>query len=334
MRADSNNFKSLARAVRGRFLSLVPFWGAGFAPRALARVALCVWGINMAGVIHSCVFMRRSEKFYDLIGAVSNIAGVLAAASAAGLRLPGDGVALQAPHVLAGLSVFWAGRLGAFLFQRIQRDGKDRRFDNLKKSLATFVGAWNIQAVWNFSVPLHASVACIAHGAALRGAASAAEGASQLAGAADAWRPTVVEALACAGAVLGLAVEALADRQKWVFRLRPENKGRFIQTGLWKYSRHPNYFGEIMYHAGAALLAHSYVKGAVGDDFFGGVGKYLPFLSPLVTTALLCGLSGIPLLEKHADDVWGDDEAYRAYKAATPVLVPWIPSGRKREKAE
>jgi steroid 5-alpha reductase family enzyme len=131
--------------------------------------------------------------------------------------------------------------------------------------------------------------------------------------------------LGCAGLGAGLAVwalgfyfEAMADYQKWQFRQDPLNKGRFITTGLWEHSRHPNYFGEILmwwgvFAAAAGSLPWAQVAAASA--------------SPLFVSFLLMYVSGVPLLEKSADEKWGDDPSYQAYKAKTHVLLP-IPRPR------
>ena len=98
-------------------------------------------------------------------------------------------------------------------------------------------------------------------------------------------------------------------------RASPENKGRFISTGLWAWSRHPNYFGEIVLWTGVALIAAPALQG----------WQYATLISPLFVTILLTMGSGIPLLEDRADEVWGGQPDYEAYKASTPILVPRPP---------
>lgn len=116
--------------------------------------------------------------------------------------------------------------------------------------------------------------------------------------------------------IFGFAFEALADYQKSAFRSITENREKFITSGLWSISRHPNYFGEILLWIGIALSA------------FGGLGARpraaFVFLSPVFVTLLLIFISGIPLLEEKADKKYGDNDAYQEYKAQTPVLVPFI----------
>jgi steroid 5-alpha reductase family enzyme len=112
--------------------------------------------------------------------------------------------------------------------------------------------------------------------------------------------------------VLGFAMEAVADAQKSRFRADPENKGKFIQTSLWAWSRHPNYFGEILLWIGVAIIALPVLRG----------WQWVTLISPLFVTLLITRVSGVPMLERRADEKWGGQEDYEAYKARTPVLIP------------
>jgi steroid 5-alpha reductase family enzyme len=112
--------------------------------------------------------------------------------------------------------------------------------------------------------------------------------------------------------VFGFVIEVTADSQKSRFRADPENKGKFIHTGLWAWSRHPNYFGEIVLWIGVAVIALPILRG----------WQWLTLISPVFVTLLLTRISGVPMLEKRADEKWGGQEDYEAYKERTPVLVP------------
>jgi len=107
-----------------------------------------------------------------------------------------------------------------------------------------------------------------------------------------------------------------ADIQKYVFKSNLANKGKFIQSGLWSVSRHPNYFGEIVMWCAMAGLA---VNGLGSSTPIRAIGACT---SPLFVTYLLTKMSGIPILEKMGNDRWGKDEAYQKYKKTTPVLIP------------
>jgi steroid 5-alpha reductase family enzyme len=193
--------------------------------------------------------------------------------------------------LLAALVAVWAARLGTFLFRRIQADGKDARFDRVKTSFSGFLLAWTLQGVW----------ICFTVGAAL---AAITSGRSVTLGMA-AWVGLAVWAV-------GFGVEVVADLQKSRFRSDPANKGRFISTGLWAWSRHPNYFGEIVLWIGVAIIAAPALQG----------WQYATLVSPVFVAILLTRGSGIPLLERRADATWGGQPDYERYKATTPVLVP------------
>jgi steroid 5-alpha reductase family enzyme len=111
-------------------------------------------------------------------------------------------------------------------------------------------------------------------------------------------------------------VEAAADAQKSAFKANDANRGRFITTGLWRYSRHPNYFGEILVWWGLFVYAVPFLHGAA----------FAVVVGPVFITLLLLFVSGIPLLERSADEKYGDDPAYRDYKRRTSILVPLPPS--------
>jgi steroid 5-alpha reductase family enzyme len=109
----------------------------------------------------------------------------------------------------------------------------------------------------------------------------------------------------------GFITEIVADMQKTAFRSIPENKDKFITTGLWAKSRHPNFFGEIVLWTGIAVMSFSSLKGL----------QYLTLISPIFTYLLLVYVSGIRMLEARADKKWGNDKEYIKYKAETPALI-------------
>ena len=91
-------------------------------------------------------------------------------------------------------------------------------------------------------------------------------------------------------------------------------QGKFISSGIWSLSRHPNYFGEILLWSGLYLSASSVFKGA----------EFASVLSPMFVALLLTKVSGIPMLERYGMKKWGQDPNYLAYVKNTPVLVPFI----------
>jgi len=239
-------------------------------------------------------WLLQSEAFYDLTGSLTYISVTLLAVA---LAPEIDGRAI----VLLVLVVIWAGRLGTYLFRRIRRAGKDERFDRIKKSFPRFLIAWTVQGLW-VSLTLAAALAAIT--TTVRK---------------DLGVVALIGALVWAA---GFGVEAAADRQKSRFRADPANKGRFISGGLWAWSRHPNYFGEIMLWVGVAVIAVPVLQG----------WQWVTLISPVFVALLLTRVSGVPLLEKRADEKWGGQEDYEAYKARTPVLVPLPPAVTARKQ--
>ena len=229
-------------------------------------------------------FWRQTEKFFDLTGSLTYITvSTLALFLSAGI----DGRAI----LVWALVVIWAVRLGIFLFSRIKKAGKDDRFDELKPSFIRFLNVWTIQGLW-VTFTLIAALVTIT-------TANRKE----------------LDLLALIGFlvwVFGFAMEVVADYQKSRFNADPNNKGKFIRSGLWSRSRHPNYFGEIVLWIGVMIIALPVLQG----------WQWIALISPVFVALLLTRVSGIPLLEKKADQKWGGQEDYEAYKKTTPVLIP------------
>ncbi|GAB4280515.1 MAG: DUF1295 domain-containing protein [Candidatus Promineifilaceae bacterium] len=229
-------------------------------------------------------YLRRTEKFFDLTGSLTYISVTVLAVLLSPVR---DGRSL----LLVALVVIWAGRLGLFLYRRVHKAGKDGRFDDIKQSFPRFLMTWTLQGLW---VTFTAAAAWAAIASSQR----------QPLG----W-------VALVGFLIwlfGFAFEVIADNQKSRFRADPANKGKFIQTGLWAKSRHPNYFGEIVLWIGVAVIALPALQG----------WQLVTLISPVFVILLLTRVSGIPMLEKRADEKWGGQPEYEAYKKATPVLIP------------
>ncbi|MBK7948392.1 MAG: DUF1295 domain-containing protein [Deltaproteobacteria bacterium] len=251
-------------------------------------------GVALAFVINALAFvpswLARSERFYDLTGSATYL-------SVAGLALalgPADGRA----RLLAAMIGVWALRLGIFLFARIHASGRDPRFDAIKLDFARFLMAFMLQGLW----------VALTAGAALA-AMTAAPGAPALG---------VSDAIGFLVWLAGFGLEVVADRQKQVFRADPAHADRFIATGLWARSRHPNYLGEIVLWLGVAWVAFPALAGF----------NLATLVSPLFVYVLLTRISGIPLLEARARRRWGADPAYLAYLEETPRLFPRLSSGR------
>ncbi|MFW9997606.1 MAG: DUF1295 domain-containing protein [Candidatus Odinarchaeota archaeon] len=111
--------------------------------------------------------------------------------------------------------------------------------------------------------------------------------------------------------LIGFFFEAVGDWQLYVFKKRPESKGKIMTTGLWKYTRHPNYFGEVTLWWGIFLLA-LFVEFPL---------SLIAIISPITITFLLLKVSGIPMLEKK----YKDRVDFQEYARKTNAFFPWFP---------
>lgn len=250
-------------------------------------LSCAVLAFSVQWLVYIPSYIYQTEHYYDLTGSVTYIAvTLLALFASAGSFTDASPRAL----LLAAMVLLWTLRLGPFLFRRVKKAGKDGRFDELKTSWSRFLVTWTLQGLWVF-VTMAAALAAIT---------------SQKATQLDGW--------ALAGGLMwlaGLGLETIADAQKTAFNESPENAGKFINIGLWRWSRHPNYFGEILLWLGVAIVALPSLQ-----DW-----QWLTMISPLFVLVLLTRISGVPLLEKRADQKWGGNLNYEHYKATTPVLL-------------
>jgi steroid 5-alpha reductase family enzyme len=121
--------------------------------------------------------------------------------------------------------------------------------------------------------------------------------------------------------ITGFVLEIIADWQKSRFRKNPENKDQFISHGLWSYSRHPNYFGEIALWLGISIMSFSSLSG----------WQYITLISPLFTYLLLVYISGVRILEISGMEKWGHLEKYQEYVRRTPSLFPYFKLSNKKK---
>jgi len=108
---------------------------------------------------------------------------------------------------------------------------------------------------------------------------------------------------------VGFFFEALADHQMYFFKNDPHKKGKVMNQGLWRYSRHPNYFGECLMWWGIFVVA-------IPSGMW-----YVSIISPLLITYLLLKVSGVTMLEKK----YTGNTAYDLYKQQTNAFIPWLP---------
>ncbi|MBV1879817.1 MAG: DUF1295 domain-containing protein [Pseudomonadales bacterium] len=235
-------------------------------------------------------YIFQTEHYFDLTGTLTYI-GVVALALLLQPAVDFRG------WIIALLVTIWAARLGLFLFLRVKNTGADSRFTEMKTVPTWFFMTWTVQGLW-VVVTLSAGLAAITttHSAGF-----------------GSW--------GYAGLVIwlvGFSIEAIADWQKSVFRQQKQQAGgpAFISSGLWSWSRHPNYFGEITLWLGIAIIALPTLEG----------WRWVALISPVFVTLLLTRISGVHMLEQSAQARWGDDEEYQAYVKRTSVLVPMPPS--------
>jgi steroid 5-alpha reductase family enzyme len=208
-------------------------------------------------------------------------------------------------QILAALCItVWGSRLGAYLFYRIMKIKKDKRFNGMRENFLRFLGFWLLQGVTVFAVM---TPVIILLNTDVRVPLT---------------RPLAL-AFTLGGALLwlgGFMIETAADWQKFRFRNNPQNRNKFISSGLWKYSRHPNYFGEMLCWWGVFLIAAPYLHGLL----------WMSAIGPVFITLMLIFVSGVRLLEKKDALKYKNDEAYKRYRKTTSVLVPLPP--RKIQK--
>ena len=263
-------------------------------------------GIILSFIIHWILFIPayifKTEKFYDLTGSVSYITILLY------VLISSNGVKLNLSWnfndfenwvangnlgniILTSLIILWSIRLGTFLFLRIKKAGEDKRFREIKKSFSWFFMAFTISGMW-VSICTICALTGISNGIELTGV-------------------TYAGILIF---IIGFAIEIISDNQKTNFRKIEGNKDRFITTGLWKYSRHPNYLGEIILWTGVAIISFSSLE----------LYQMFTLISPLFTYLLLVHVSGINLLEKSGEKKWGHLDEYKVYKEKTPRLFLFL----------
>ncbi len=242
---------------------------------------------SVSFVLHWIIFIPsfafQTEHYFDLTGSISYLSAVALAFYLNPSVDPRD--------LLIGLLiVVWAVRLGSFLFMRVKQDGKDDRFTIMKTQFHWFLMTWTLGGLWVF-LTMAAGLAAITS---------------------DTTQPFGLMAyLGLALWIFGFSIEVIADRQKRVFKKNQQKDKEFITSGLWAWSRHPNYFGEITLWIGLTLIALPVLSG----------WQLVTLISPVFVYILLTKISGIPLLENRGMKKWGSDPEYIDYVNRTPALM-------------
>lgn len=283
----------------------VPFLGiaAGIAAGALFAAAGSSHGLDIVGwpafavlvaaayaiqwIAFVPAWFLQTERFFDLTGSLTFLAVV---GGALAVRDTLDTRSL----LIAGMVAVWALRLGPFLFLRVRRDGHDRRFRQIKPNFPLFLMTWTLQGLWVSATASPALAALLA---------------------AETRPPDGALAVGAALWLAGFAIEVTADEQKRRFRAVAQNRNRYITSGLWAWSRHPNYFGEILLWIGVAVIAAPVLQG----------WQLATLASPLFVWQLLTRISGVRMLEARANRRWRDDPGYRDYVRRTNALLLWPP---------
>lgn len=275
------------------FFSLISFLiGYGIALSTgleiIQKAIIIAYMIQWIAFIPAYIF--QTEKFYDLTGSITYLTVVIYVS-----YLSYDSMNLNIGSIiLASCILIWTIRLGSFLFLRIHKAGEDKRFRQIKTSPTRFFMTWTLQGMW-VSICSMCALTAIASN-----------------------KGVVQNGLFYFGLLIflvGFLFEIIADTQKFNFRKDAKNKDQFIQHGLWSYSRHPNYFGEITLWTGIAVMSFPSLSGV----------QYLTMISPVFTYLLLVYVSGVRLLEISGMEKWGHLESYQKYVRSTPSLFPTYP---------
>lgn len=245
-----------------------------------------LWTLALSLIVQAVFFAfaatLKTDKVTDLSYGLTFVlmaAALLSTAAAAGTPA----------YVLALMVIAWGLRLAGYLLYRIIHMKRDARFDGIREKFWSFFKFWLFQglAVWVIMLPV------------------------------TLWfsDPTPWTHWKTAGVavwLIGLVIEAVADQQKFQFKRTAAGRSRWTDTGLWRFSRHPNYFGELLCWWGVFLFT--------ARDL--GAWAWLGLLGPIAITVILIWGTGIPTLEASARKKWGADPEYQAYRRRTRLLIP------------
>ena len=248
--------------------------------------------VMISFTIHLIIFIpsaiMKNEKFYDFTGMIAYLSIIIFALQQKYIQI--HSIDLYS-LVLSLLISIWTLRLGIFLFYRVLKVGEDIRFKDVKNNALKFFVWFSISSLW-VSLTTMAAMNVITSKNYNQNLTFLYVG-------------TIIW-------IIGFLFEIISDYQKIKFKNNTLNKNKFIDSGLWSISRHPNYFGEIILWIGIYIITLPSTSGL----------EYLGIISPLFVIILLNKVSGINLLESSADERWGSSKEYQKYKKITPKLIP------------
>ena len=250
----------------------------------VALFAICA---SISYVLHWIIFIPsfiyQTEHYFDLTGSISYLTGIGVAFYLNPSVDPRD-------LIIGAMIVIWAIRLGTFLFMRVKQDGKDGRFTVMKTQFHWFLMTWTLGGLWVFLTMAAGLAAITSNVTAPIG---------------------IMTYIGIALWIFGFSIEVIADKQKRIFKKQPNKEKEFITSGLWAWSRHPNYFGEITLWFGLTLIALPVLSG----------WQLVTLISPIFVYILLTRISGVTMLEARGMKKWGDDPEYLNYIKDTPKLM-------------
>lgn len=253
---------------------------------SLGRIAAIDFGIQTVGFLYSAY--HKTEKIYDLTGSLTYH-----------LCLYSLWGTMSSPRQFFCYfgTLFWSARLGSYLYSRVQQH-PDTRFDKIKVDPAKFAAAWFVQGVWVFATALPVFMCVLSK------------------------TQPVLNYRDAAGALMwitGFGLESIADYQKMAFK--KDHPDDYVNTGLYRYSRYPNYFGEILLWSGMWLVASSSFRGL----------QYLSILSPLFVAGLIHNVSGVKLAEASQAKRYGQRKDFQEYHTKTSMYIPWFPASSSKK---
>tara|TARA_B100000029_G_scaffold458377_1_gene487739 strand:+ start:198 stop:1016 length:819 start_codon:yes stop_codon:yes gene_type:complete len=247
---------------------------------------LWIWIFAIQVVVFIPSFIFKTEHYYDLTGGITFISTIIIALFIKYSANSVDNISL----LLSLMIIIWAIRLSLFLFYRVKKSGEDIRFKKIKVSFSWFLMTFMLQGMWVFTCLFPAIIVISSINSELN-------------------------YFAFSGIFLwifGFVFEIIADNQKSTFN--KNNKGKFISSGLWSLTRHPNYFGEFVLWLGISVVSIGYLDSL----------EYIVFITPVFVYLLLTKVSGINLLEEIGNKRWGNNKDYKEYKKNTPLFFPKI----------